>query len=144
MIFTRTAIAVLALSGLAACQIEGDGSEAAMPGATDGARLYQEYCAACHGVEGKGDGPMARAMRKPPRDLTLMAVRNGDVYPTARVLSTIDGYTKSDLSGPGMPEFGQLLRGDLVPYDTGDGIQTPTPRTLVALTEYLRTIQVTR
>ncbi|SIT10755.1 Cytochrome C oxidase, cbb3-type, subunit III [Roseivivax lentus] len=140
----RIAFLGIATVALSACQIEGGGGEAAMPGASDGARLYQEYCTICHGVDGKGDGPMARAMRKPPRDLTLLSVRNGDVYPAARVLSTIDGYARSDIAGPGMPEFGELLRGDLVPYDTGDGILTPTPRTLVALTEYLRTIQATR
>ncbi|QFS82639.1 hypothetical protein FIU97_07455 [Roseivivax sp. THAF40] len=144
MTFTRIAFATLALAGLSACQVDETGGQAAMPGASDGARLYQEYCAICHGPGGKGDGTMARAMQKPPRDLTLLTVRNNDVYPAAKVISTIDGYARSDISGPSMPEFGQLLRGDLVPYDTGDGIQTPTPRTLVALTEYLRTIQVTR
>jgi hypothetical protein len=43
-----------------------------------------------------------------------------------------------------MPEFGDLLQGDLIPFDSGDGIQTPTPRKLVALVEYLETIQQTR
>lgn len=115
-----------------------------MPVASDGRALFQQNCAVCHGADGKGDGPMARGMVRPPQNLTLIAVRNGDVFPRARVLSTIDGYARSDLSGPGMPEFGALLSGDLIPYDTGDGIQTPTPRKLVALVEYLETIQATR
>ncbi|MHA6326033.1 c-type cytochrome [Roseivivax sp. CAU 1753] len=151
MTMFRFAIAGLAMSGLVACEMDavpggpagGDGADA-MPTEAEGARLFVEYCVVCHGTGGKGDGPMARAMTKPPLDLTLLSVRNGDVYPARKVLSTVDGYARSDLSGPGMPEFGDMLSGDLVPYDSGDGVLTPTPRTLVALTEYLRTIQATR
>ena len=40
-----------------------------------------------------------------------------------------------------MPEFGPLLQGDLVPYDGGDGIATPTPVRLVQITEYLKALQ---
>ncbi|MBV2358574.1 cytochrome c [Thalassococcus sp. CAU 1522] len=130
--------ALAGLAGLAACV------EPEMPGPSDGRALFVENCAVCHGETGKGDGPMARAMARAPRDLTLIRVRNGDSFPRARVLSTIDGYARSDLSGPGMPEFGDLLRGDLVPLDTGDGVMTPTPRKLVALLEYIESIQESR
>lgn len=118
--------------------------ETGMPGAQDGRALFMENCAVCHGENGKGDGPMARAMQKPPKDLTLISLRNGESFPRAKVMSTIDGYARSSMSGPGMPEFGELLQGDLVPYDSGDGILTPTPRKLVALAEYLESIQATR
>ena len=40
-----------------------------------------------------------------------------------------------------MPEFGPLLQGDLVPYDGGDGIATPTPERLVGIAEHLRVLQ---
>ena len=115
-----------------------------MPQASDGRALFMENCAVCHGVGAKGDGTMARAMAKPPANLTLIAVRNGDVFPRAKVMSTIDGYAKSDINGPNMPEFGALLEGDLVPFDSGDGVQTPTPRKLVALLEYIESIQARR
>lgn len=87
---------------------------------------------------------MARAMESAPSDLTLIALRNGGTFPAVKVLSTIDGYTKSSISGPNMPEFGALLDGDLVPLDTGDGVLTPTPRKLVALLEYIESAQATR
>ncbi len=35
-----------------------------------GRALYVAKCQACHGPEGKGDGPAARALPKPPRDFT--------------------------------------------------------------------------
>lgn len=115
-----------------------------MPVAQDGKRLFMDNCATCHGADGTGNGPMARAMSQSPKNLTLIQVRHDDVFPRAKVMSTIDGYARSDLSGPGMPEFGELLEGDLIPFDSGDGIQTPTPRKLVALLEYIESIQATR
>lgn len=131
----------LAALTLAACQPTGSG---VMPGPSDGRSLFMENCAVCHGANARGDGAMARAMRKAPADLTLISVRHGDRFPRAKVLSIIDGYARSDMNGPNMPEFGELLKGDLIPLDTGDGIQTPTPRKLVALLEYLESIQTQR
>jgi high-affinity iron transporter len=34
----------------------------------EGARVYRERCAACHGPEGKGDGPVSAALEPPPRN----------------------------------------------------------------------------
>jgi len=36
----------------------------------NGARLYKQHCAVCHGVAGYGDGPAARGLRPRPADLT--------------------------------------------------------------------------
>ncbi len=118
--------------------------EAEMPQAADGKELFMENCAACHGENGKGAGPMAAAMTPAPKDLTLIQVQNGDKFPESKVLSTIDGYARSDQGAPGMPEFGGLLEGDLIPYDSGDGIETPTPRKLLALLAYIESIQEVR
>ena len=134
----RIALGLAALAALWGCV------EAEMPVAQDGKALFMENCAVCHGADGRGNGAMARAMTKAPKDLTLISVRHGDSFPRAKVMSTVDGYARSDLSGPGMPEFGELLKGDLSPFDSGDGIQTPTPRKLVALVEYLESIQTSR
>jgi mono/diheme cytochrome c family protein len=38
--------------------------------ATDGEKLYRNYCAVCHGAEGGGDGPAASSFDPPPPDLT--------------------------------------------------------------------------
>ena len=113
-----------------------------MPQATEGRDLFMVNCAVCHGADGRGNGPMASEMDPAPSDLTLIAARNGGELPVAQVLSKIDGYAQGGITGPSMPQFGELFRGDLVPFDTGDGILTPTPRKLVALVEYLETIQV--
>lgn len=39
----------------------------------DGRSTYAAKCLACHGPEGRGDGPAARALPSPPRDFSSPA-----------------------------------------------------------------------
>ena len=58
---------------------------------TSGQEMFTTYCAACHGKEGKGDGPAATAMKKMPTDLTVIAARNNGKFPDLQVLHAISG-----------------------------------------------------
>lgn len=107
-----------------------------------GRALYEEFCLACHGKGGKGDGIAAAGLPKSPADLTTISARNGGTFPLARVMSTIDGYTRLGDHSSIMPEMGPVLqRGGTVPVDTGDGIETPVPMRLLAVAEYVKTLQ---
>ena len=114
-------------------------AQVSMPEPPEGRAIFAENCVQCHGVSGRGDGPFAASMSPRPADLTRLS-ENG-VFPTARVLSVIDGYHRAALLGQEMPEFGLLLKGDTVPVDTADGVLTPVPRPLAALLVYLESIQ---
>jgi mono/diheme cytochrome c family protein len=61
--------------------------------AQSGIRDYQNYCAECHGLTGKGDGPsrLTIPMNPPPNDLTQMARKNGGKFPFDEVVDSIDG-----------------------------------------------------
>jgi len=52
---------------------------------------YRRYCAQCHGVQGKGDGPMAAALKVPPTDLTQLSKKNGGQFPFQMVYDAISG-----------------------------------------------------
>ena len=52
---------------------------------------YESNCAACHGQNGKGDGPVSVELRTKPSDLTLIAKRNGGVFPADVLYRIIDG-----------------------------------------------------
>mgnify|MGYP000898385839 FL=1 len=106
-----------------------------------GAQAFATFCAACHGISGQGDGEAAAGLDRKPADLTGLSERNNGVFPGTRVMAKIWGYTGGHDGTSPMPQFGPLLQGDLVPYDGGDGIATPTPVRLVAIAEYLRTLQ---
>ena len=56
-----------------------------------GPELYKAYCAACHGKDGKGGGPMAASLRIPPPDLTRIAARNGGTFPFLEIQRIISG-----------------------------------------------------
>jgi hypothetical protein len=132
-------LAMVIALGLAGCVSQE------MPGPGEGAELFVENCAMCHGPAGRGDGDLAREIRaelgRPPTDLTRLARRTKGRFQRAEVLSYIDGYTRGRLPDQNMPEFGLLLEGPTVPVDTGDGVLSPVPRPLAALMVYLENIQ---
>lgn len=51
------------------------------PAAAHGKQTYVEYCAACHGSDGRGMGPAASALKTPPADLSTLAKRHGGKFP---------------------------------------------------------------
>lgn len=59
---------------------------ATQPGpATSASDLYVRWCAACHGTEGRGDGPAARHLYPPPRDFhseSFRLVSTANAVPT--------------------------------------------------------------
>jgi len=77
---------------------------------TDGRELFQLYCAVCHGVDGRGDGPAAEAMKRRPPNLTSISKRNGGDFPTFRITRIIDGYeVKAAHGSREMPVWGEFF-----------------------------------
>ena len=106
-----------------------------------GKRLYDENCAACHGPKGQGDGTFADSLIMPPSDLSALSANNGGEFPRDYVISTMDGYARGEHFSGAMPEFGVKLAGENVLLESGDGVVTPTPKPLVALADYLESLQ---
>ncbi|SEP01008.1 Cytochrome c [Salinihabitans flavidus] len=129
------------LGGLGALALFVACTEVEMPTRNEGAQIYTTYCATCHGPNATGNAADGVTLKQAPADLTRIAQRNGGTFPRAEVLSQIDGYTREPVPGMTMPEFGELMSGDLVPVDVGDEKMTPTPRKLAALMYYLESIQ---
>ena len=76
-----------------------------------GAQLYKNYCAACHGVQGKGDGQVARFLKGPPADLSTLAQRNNGRFPADRVAATLRSGTDSGVHGTSdMPIWGPVFQ----------------------------------
>jgi mono/diheme cytochrome c family protein len=54
-----------------------------------GVSIFQNYCAPCHGLDGRGRGPVTAALRSEVPDLTRLAQRNGGVFPALHVRRSI-------------------------------------------------------
>ena len=85
-------------------------TQAQTPEAASGKQTYREYCASCHGEDGKGMGPAASALRMPPSDLTTLAKRHAGKFPEdyvaeiVRLGKPIQAHGSSD-----MPVWGPIF-----------------------------------
>jgi len=56
-----------------------------------GAQLFAQFCASCHGTQGRGDGPVAPTLKIEVPDLTRLVKREGDSFPVEQVRRIVDG-----------------------------------------------------
>lgn len=105
-----------------------------------GLEMYQQLCASCHGVDARGDGPVAPLIKIGVPDLTRIAFRDGGEFPTEDVRRTIDGRFERRAHGPrDMPVWGWQF------YDmssASDSLERARVDAMIdRLVEYLRSIQ---
>jgi mono/diheme cytochrome c family protein len=101
-----------ALSMLAACQQSAPESPHAQE-VLDGRTAFETYCASCHGLDARGNGPVASVLTTAPPDLTQLKARFEGVFPSEYVLRTIDGRHEFMAHGTRqMPIWGNVWRED--------------------------------
>ncbi len=130
--FRRVIVLALASVSTLACS---EYDEPAPPGQV----LYLRHCASCHGVSGKGDGPVAASLQIRPTDLTTIARRSGGRFDDAGVMRVIDGRRVVAEHGTReMPVWGAVFAEEL------EGQRYAAYTVLLhgrALTDYVRSIQ---
>ncbi len=102
---------------------------------TDGEANYKAYCAACHGVSGKGDGPAAPALKVPPTDLTRLAANAGGKFPSMHVETMIRNADNPSHGSKDMPIWGPVFRS------MSSGNQAQVELRLSNLTKYIEALQ---
>jgi len=107
-----------------------------------GARLYEVFCASCHGVRGHGDGPVAPFIKADVPDLTLIFERYGGQFPAEQVYRIIDGQSQRPSHGPrNMPVWGyEFFAGD----SDDQTAHNQAGDTVERLVAYLASIQQSR
>jgi mono/diheme cytochrome c family protein len=141
LVFCAALISILTIAGAQENQIKKTQVKPTSP--VSGAQMFKEYCAVCHGPGGKGDGPVATALKVPPPDLTTLAQRHDGNFPDDYVSNVLKNGVKNPAHGSGeMPVWGPI-------FDTMNrwkalcpGMdETPVTLRIANLSNYLKSIQ---
>ena len=109
-----------------------------------GKREFEAKCASCHGLGGKGDGPVAPFLARRLPDLTLLAAKNGGVLPMARLYEVVEGSGVESHGTREMPVWGFEYRVQAaedygqIPFDA----EAYTRARILTLLEYVNRLQV--
>jgi len=106
-----------------------------------GGTLFYSYCAACHGDDATGGGPMTEVLNEQPPDLTLLAIRNDGVFPRVSVVYRIDGREELPGHGGPMPIYGDIFAQDLVPMKSETGQPILAGQAIADLISWLEMVQ---
>ena len=107
-----------------------------------GAMEYRISCAACHGEDARGAGPLASVLKVRPTDLTQLSKNNQGSFPFLKLVQIIDGRTQ--VSGHGtreMPSFGGRYQEQIGQAYGPYGTETFIRARILELVYYLNTIQ---
>jgi mono/diheme cytochrome c family protein len=101
-----------------------------------GRTTFMRYCTGCHGKDARGDGPLAKDLRIPPADLTVLAAENGGTYPEERVTRILaKGSAARGHGTDDMPAWGPV-------FNQSEGTEATTvDEAFRNLNQYLRSIQ---
>jgi mono/diheme cytochrome c family protein len=112
---------------------------------------FRNSCAQCHGLSGKGDGPVASSLTTSPSDLTTLQKDNGGIFPVNRVYSLIDGRAAVGAHGTReMPIWGARYSGGMSEEVDPEGTEGPFSQMeiemfvrmrILSLIEYISTLQ---
>ncbi len=104
-----------------------------------GKQMYNAYCASCHGLDGKGGGPAAPALKDPPTDLTTLSRDNGGKFPEDHIYTVLKFGVDAPAHGNAeMPVWGPALRSLSGGSALAGSIEQ---QRIVNLTNYLRSLQ---
>ena len=104
--------------------------------AASGEEMFNTYCAACHGKDGKGNGPAAEALKVPPPDLTVLTKNNKGRYPSLKVSAVIRGEQAMPAHGSkDMPVWGSLF------WKMSQGHESEVQQRIANLNKYVEGMQ---
>ena len=104
--------------------------------ADQGKAMFDNYCAVCHGLDGKGDGPARPALKGTPEDLTLLAQKNGGKFPASHVAAKLREVNEAVHGSKEMPVWGPLLSS------VSGNSDAEVQMRISNLTRYIQSLQV--
>jgi mono/diheme cytochrome c family protein len=126
-------LAATGLSGTALAQDPAIGQEE-----------YRMHCAACHGLDGRGDGPIGQILKTPAPNLAMITARNGGTFPIEKIYAIIEGSSVVAAHGTrDMPLWGDRYREAPKPVtpDQARMSEDLAQQRILSLVYYLGTMQ---
>ena len=115
-------------------------SEAQQREVADAGKLsYRQYCAVCHGLNGKGKGDMAKVLKVKPANLTQLSGKHEGIFPFWDVYRAIDG--RKEIWGHGsrdMPIWGAVFKQEA---GTDRGAELQAYARMLEIVYYIESIQ---
>jgi mono/diheme cytochrome c family protein len=103
----------------------------------DGKQMFTSYCAPCHGVDGRGHGPVASSLKVSPADLSILSATNQGKFPEMHLVSVLRfGLEKPAHGTAAMPVWGPILS------NVNHSSSMERDQRTSNLVRYLRTLQV--
>lgn len=109
-----------------------------------GQEEYRLHCAACHGLEGRGDGPIGQILKTPAPNLAMITERNGGKFPVQKIYDIIEGSSVVAAHGTrDMPLWGDRYRRQTKPQtpDQASMSNDQAQQHVLSLVYYLGTLQ---
>jgi len=105
--------------------------------ATSGKQMYVNYCAPCHGVDGRGHGAYAPVLKSQPTDLTVLSRNRNGKFPDSHIAAVLENGAEVPSHGTTeMPVWGPIL-AKMSQGNTQDRLLR-----ISNLSRYLETMQV--
>jgi len=142
MVMRQVVLATVLLLWIASITVAGpavDETELPPTYLPSGQQMYKQFCAACHGADARGHGPLAVVLKTPPSDLTTLAKRHQGKFPYEYVSSVLE-------FGPGFPAHGSSEMPTWGPifryYDQRN--ERVVKQRIKNLSDYLASLQVSQ
>jgi mono/diheme cytochrome c family protein len=129
---------VLVTATIVGAAPQGDRSEPTTALALSSGRdSFSRFCGPCHGVDGKGHGPVASILTTPPTDLTSVSRRNMGVFPLTTLEALFTAAARLQTAAHGseqMPIWGPT-------FTAIDGSPAVARARIASLLAYIESIQ---
>ena len=104
-----------------------------------GEATFQQYCATCHGLDAKGEGPLTELLLEKVPDLTVLTQENDGKFPMLDVIHIVDGRTGVRAHGGPMPVYGRIFSAEAADHGTYSAVMEARGR-ILSIAYYLESL----
>jgi hypothetical protein len=107
-----------------------------------GGLSYRLLCVGCHGADGRGNAAVSRALKLRNTDLTIIARRNGGVFPDEEVAIAITGLGDTGHARVRMTPWAEMFADEFDAFASRMVVDELVARRIDHLVAYLESLQV--